>query len=730
MHRRQFVALVASGTGTLVLAACIGRRPPSEGARAWQAGAFLRIDRDGKVTLTVARAEMGQGSRTALALLVAEELDSDWNTVSVEQGDLDAKYGDQFAGGSAVVRTSWIPLRKAGAAARAMLVAAAAERWRVPAAECTTQAGAVRHPGKGRIGYGELVDAAREIPVPPDPPLKPAASFRLIGAEHSNLDHAGIVTGSIRFGIDTRVPGQLFASIERAPLFGGRVRSVDDAKARAMPGVRAVVTIDADEVPFFGDNNPGMANGVAVVADSTWAAMQARRTLVVEWDDRGGASEGTERMRTEAKVLASRPDRWSTTRGTDVATAVAAAARRVEAVYETPLLAHAPMEPMNCTALVQDGRCEVWAPSQNPEYVGVAARLITGFHPDRITVHVTRMGGAFGRRFYADFAAEAIYLAHRLQAPVQVVWTREDDLSHDFYRPAGYHLLQAGLDGSGRVTAWEHRLFNASRSAFLDAPPATGGPRNPGELSSDDYPAVLAPAFRYGYSPITSKIPRGQWRAVENSSNVFVTQSFMDELAHAAGADPLVFRLALLGSATTRTNPRSTYDPDRLLAVLRLAADQAGWGRPLTAGQGRGIAASWANETYVAHVVNVTVSDDKGVRVDRVVSAVDCGLVVHQGGARAQVEGSVVMGLSTALREGITVTGGRVDQPNFGAYPILRLREAPPIDVHFVGGGANVGGLGEPALPPVAPAFTNAIFAATGFRIRRLPIRLDGFHAA
>ncbi len=727
MYRRQFLVTVAAATGGLALG-CAPSRERSPGGP-FAPSPFLRIDPDGAVTVTVARAEMGQGSRTALALMIAEELDADWSRIRVEQGDLDARYGDQFAGGSAVVRTSWEPLRTAGATARAMLVSAAAVRWKVAAAECLVENGEVRHASRGRLGFGELAAAASKLPVPGKVELKRPGAFRLIGTGRPNLDHPAIVTGAMAFGLDTRVPGMLYAVIARAPVFGARVAALDDAKARAVPGVRDVVPVDADALPDFGENNPKPANGVAVVATSTWAALQGREALSITWDERGGRDQSTAAMRARAVALVGQPDRFATAVGGAIGTALGRARHRLEAVYETPLLAHAPMEPMNCTASVANGRCEVWAPSQNPEYVRAAARLITTLAPERITVHVSRMGGAFGRRFYADYAAEAVLLSKAVGAPVQVVWTREDDLGHDFYRPAGYHRLRGGLDATGKIIAWEHRLWNASRGHYLKWQAPQGRELNPGELSGDDYPAILASAFRFGYTPIDSKIPRGQWRAVENSGNVFVTQSFQDELAHAAGADPLAFRLALLQATAVTGASQGGYDAARLQRVFRLAADHSGWERPLGAGRGRGVAGCFANQSYVAHVVEVTVTGTT-VRVDRVVSAVDCGVVVNPSGARAQVEGAILQGLSAALREEITVAQGRANQRNFDAYPILRFREAPSIEVAFVDHPGSPGGLGEPALPPVAPALTNAIFAATGIRLRRLPIALDGFHAA
>jgi isoquinoline 1-oxidoreductase beta subunit len=732
MQRRSFIIASASTAGALVLGLSFCRRPGDAGAKesAWVAGPFLRIGPDGEVTVTVARAEMGQGTRTALAMLVAEELDADWSRVRVEQGDLDPKYGDQFAGGSAVVRTSWEPLRQAGATARAMLVSAAAARWGVDPAECQTGDGNVRHPAGGRsLGYGELVAAAAALPVPASVPLKQPAEFRIIGTPRPNLDHRDVVTGRIRFGMDQRVPGMLFAVIERSPVFGGAVRSIHDQGARAVPGVRDVIPVDADRVPSFGDNNPKMSNGVAVLADSTWAALQGRKALQVDWDPRGGAAESTAAMRAAAGTLATQRDRFTIHRGGDLTEALGRSAQRIEAVYETPLLAHASMEPMNCLADVRPDRCEVWAPTQMPEYVRRAAERITGLKPEAVTVHVTRMGGAFGRRFYADYAAEAIYLSRAARRPVQVVWSREDDLRHGFYRPAGYHVLRAGIDRAGRISAWEHRLFNASRGHYLEwAPPGDAG-FNPGEISTDDYPVALAPSFRLGYTPIQSRIPRGQWRAVENSSNVFVSQSFIDELAHLAGADPLAFRLRLCDEATLVLDPERGFNRNRLAQVLRVAGERTDWANPLPAGRGRGIAACYANESYIAEVVEVTVRDDT-VRVDRVVAVVDAGQVVHPEGARAQVEGGITMGLSAALGEEITVSGGGVEQGNFDRYQLLRLPQAPVVEVHFIPGDPKPRGLGEPALPPAAPALANAVFQASGRRLRRLPLSASGLRPA
>lgn len=731
MERRSFLIATVSATGALVLGVSC-RRAAGTGAEdgEWVAGPFVRIGGDSQVTVTVARAEMGQGARTALAMLVAEELDADWARVRVEQGDLDSKYGDQFAGGSAVVRTSWEPLRRAGATARAMLVSAAATRWGVPSAECVTRESRVHHPPTDRaVAYGELVSAASTLSVPGDVPLKPAAEYRVVGKSRKNVDHPDVVTGRIRFGLDHRVPGMLFAVIERSPVFGGQVRSIDDRATRALPGVVDVIQLDADAVPSFGGNNPKLSNGVAVVANSTWAALQGRAALRVDWDPRGGESEGTTAMQAEAERLARQPDRFTSWRGAPIETAFKASSRRLDAVYQTPLLAHATMEPMNCLAHVQADSCEVWAPTQMPEYVRTVAEKLTGLAPQAITVHFTRMGGAFGRRFYADYAAEAVYLSKAAHRPVQVVWSREDDLRHGFYRPAGYHVLRAGLDQTGRPSAWEHRLFNASRGHYLERAAPTDRDFDPGELSRDDYPVAFGPAFSFGYSPIESRIPRGQWRAVENSSNVFVTQCFVDELAHLAGMDPLAYRVRLYQESTDVLDPERGYERTRLLNVLRLAGERADWDRPLAAGQGRGIAVCFANQSYIAEVVEVSVAGD-AVKVNRVVAVVDGGLVVHPEGARAQVEGAITMGLSAALGEEITVTGGRVDQGNFDGYPLLRISQAPRIEVHFVDGGKKPGGLGEPALPPVAAALANAIFQASGRRIRRLPLSASGITSA
>jgi isoquinoline 1-oxidoreductase beta subunit len=727
LNRREFLHVGLTALGGLVVGIRVDSAPTPERAMALAPNAFLRIEPNGDVVVVVPRPEMGQGSRTAIAMLVAEELDADWERVRVEQADLDEKrYGPQYAGGSAVVRTSWTPLRRAGATARTLLVSAAAKRWSVDPSQCVTERGLVRHPGSRRaLAYGALAAAASALPVPADTPLKSPREFRIIGTSRRGIDTAAIVTGRVPYGIDVRIRGMLFASIERSPVFGGQVRRIDAGKARAVPGVRAVIPIDADSLPEFEENSPKMPNGVAVLGDTTWAAMQGRRALVVEWDPRGGETESTSTMRDRAAQLAAGAPKLVRRDDGHFDVAFAAATTRLEVVYEVPLLAHAPMEPMNATARLDGARLEIWAGTQNPQGARNAAAIAAGVAPDTVTVHVVRMGGGFGRRFYADFVAEAAYLAKASGHPVQVVWTREDDMRHGYYRPAGYHLMRAALDANARIVAWSQHLVNASRGHYLRWSPGPNQTElvDPGELEPYDLPAGVVPNVRIGYTAIQSRIPRGQWRAVEPSATVFVTQSMLDELAHAAHRDPVEFQLALLEPARQLPFYGGHYDTGRLAAVLRLAAERGDWGKPLPTGHGRGIAASYSNGAYVAHVAEVEALPNGVIHVRRVVTAADCGLVVNPSGATAQVEGGVMFGLSAALGQQITVDKGRVTQSNFHDYPVLRLADAPAMEVHLMRGTEDAPhGMGEGALPSIAPAVTNAIFAATGIRARRLPI--------
>jgi isoquinoline 1-oxidoreductase beta subunit len=684
----------------------------------------LRIDSDGTITLIAPRPEMGQGVRTSLPMLVAEELEVDLEDVRLEQADLDdgfEQYGGQYVGGSNSVRTSWVPLRQAGAAAREMLVTAAAMRWGVNPESCQAAAARVHHAESERsLGYGELAREAAELPAPEDPPLKDPAEFRLIGTEVRQVDAAAIATGGAKFGLDFKLPGMVHAAIAHSPVFGGGIASVDASRASTLPGVR-VIEMDARRMPEFPPNNPKPPSGVAVLADSTWAAFQARNALSIEWDTADSASdESTEGFWQRCQGRAAEPPERIVREDGQVDDVGLRAARRLDAVYRVPFLAHAPMEPMNATALVEEDRCEVWAPTQNPAGTREIAAIVSGLPEANITVHPLRMGGAFGRRYYSDFVAQAVYLAREAGRPVQVVWDRGDDIRQGFYRPAGYHALRGGLDPAGEIVAWSHHVVNASRYRHLDREGEPGA----GEVYPFDFPAEFVPNYRLSYTSVTSAIPRGQWRAIADSANVFVVQSFIDELAHAAEADPLQFRLRLLGEPREVPYYSRTYDSGRLRRVLEIAADRGGWGAPLADGRARGIAASYANGAFVAHVAEVSVESDGTVRVHRVTSAVDIGTVANPSGARAQVEGSVAMGLSATLGEQITVTDGRVDQSNFHDYPVLKIGQMPEVDVHFVSSSRPPEGIGEGALPPLAPAITNAIFAATGQRIRELPIRM------
>ena len=733
LSRRQFCRVSALGGGALLVAvqcplvAGAARHGADPDRRAFVPNAFVRIDPGGRITLTVARPEIGQGVRTSLPMMLAEELDADLSAVRIEQAGIDhAVYGDQYAGGSQSVRNGWSPLRQAGALARTLLLTAAAQRWGVDAATCHTAHGVVQHPPSGRRAtYGELAAQAARLPLPEKVTLKEARDYTLIGRATAQLATPALVAGREPFGLDTRIPGMRFASIERAPVLGARLVSIDERAAHAVRGVTHVVSLEAAGLSGFGDNNPPPANGVAVVATSTWAALQGRRALQLGWSE-GAAEEDSERRRAEcARLAAQAPERVVRNDGNFEA-AFAAGAQRLEAVYELPLLAHAPMEPMNCVAEVRDGRCEVWAPTQNPQTAREVAAAVAGVPLQAVTLNVVRSGGGFGRRFYADFVAEAVYLARRIGAPVQVMWTREDDTRHGFFRPASYHRMRAALDGAGRPVAWSQHLVNAQRGEFLNwALPAGVAVLPAGdELGPFDFPAGCIPNLQLAATALRGcPVPLGQWRSVEDSSNVFVYQSFIDELAQLAGIDPLAYRLALIGDTRSLPYYSRSYEPQRLRRVLERVAREAQWGEPLPRGSGRGIAASYANSAYVAVVAQVEIGSQGALGVQRLVLAADLGTVVNPLGAAAQLEGGAVFALSAALKQEITLTGGRVQQGNFDTFPVLRMGEAPRIEVHFVAGGDVPLGAGETAVPPTAPALANAVFAASGVRVRRLPLR-------
>jgi isoquinoline 1-oxidoreductase subunit beta len=725
MRRREFVQVSASAAGGLLVSVSLPRELFAGSAGATTGGApatsvalggFVEIAVDGTVTIAAKNPEIGQGMKTALPLIVAEELDVPWERVRVVQADLDeARYGEQFSGGSTGISENWERLRTAGAVARLMLIEAAAARWGVASTDCSTAEGAVLHGATGRrLGYGALAaDAARRA-VPEAARPKDPARYRLLGTRVPGVENPGIVTGRAGYGMDARVPGMLFACVLHPP-FGHRLAALDSARAEQVPGVHRIIPIEPQPSPLQ------LRQGVAVVGDSTWAAMQGQRALVATWEaapDQPVTDSATLRMRMLEAV--GRPGEAIRNDG-DVDAALAGAARTIEATYEVPLLAHAPMEPMNCLADVRADRAEIWGPMQDPAGVQELVARVTGLDPAVVRVHLTRAGGGFGRRLLSDYGAEAATVSKAMGRPVQIVWTREEDLRQDFYRPCGVHRLRAALDASGRLIAWDQHLANPSRYAYALAkrPPVDS------ELYADDFPARFLPHVRLAYTPVESGIPLGAWRSTLHSSNAFAVQSFVDELAHAQGREPLEFRLELIGAPRRldyAAHGGPVFDTGRLAGVLRLAAGKAGWGRPLEAGRARGIAGHFTFGSYAAQVVEVSRDPAGGVRVDRIVAAVDCGRVVNLGGAEAQVQGGTLDGLGAALHGEITVQSGRTDQGNFDGYRLLRLREAPKIEAHFVRSEEPPAGLGETAVPPVAPALANAVFALTGERIRRLPM--------
>jgi CO/xanthine dehydrogenase Mo-binding subunit len=695
IERREFLKLGAIAGSGLLLGVQVpwGKASPAAAsAPAFQPNVFLRIAPDDVVTIWCARSDMGQGVRTALPMIVADELDADWSQVRVEQADAHpSSYGRMMTVGSSSVRNgAWMPLRRAGAAAREMLVAAAAARWGVNASECVTAAGRVSHQASGRsLRYGQVAAAASALPVPASPTLKDPSRFRLIGTRARVLDSPTKVTGQAIYGADVRVPGMLFATVVHPPRFGDRVRSFDAARARGIPGVSHVVQV---------------SQGVAVAAKTTWSALQGARALDITWQDGGFALSSAGIFRSFAE-LAQREGVEAQKRGdAPAALAGAGADRRIEAVYEAPYLAHATMEPMNCTADVRADRCEIWAPTQNPQGTQSAAARITGLPVDSVTVHVTFLGCGWGRRSRTDFVEDAVETSKAVGAPVQLLWTREEDMQHDYYRPAVHHRLSGAVDANGHLTALHARVVAqpfASQSG-VDGPAVAG-------LAEHDY---AIPHVLVEYCRPDLPVPVGYWRSVGPSQNTFILESFVDELAHLAGRDPVEFRRELL-----------TASP-RLLHVLDVAAVRSGWGTAAPAGRARGVALVRDKGGLVAQVAEVSLERDR-VRVHKVTCAADCGRIIHPGIVEGQITGSIVAGLAAALHGEITIENGRVSQSNFHDYPLLRMREMPVVEVHLVPSEEEPGGVGEPAVPPIAPAVANALFALTGTRIRRLPIRLD-----
>ncbi|MBI2296004.1 MAG: xanthine dehydrogenase family protein molybdopterin-binding subunit [Betaproteobacteria bacterium] len=715
--RRTFLKVGAATGGGLVIGFYLpGAAGVAEAATGpTKLNAFVKIGADGKVTFVTGTSEMGQGAHNALAMMIAEELEVDFKNVRIEQGGIDPAFanpryigfravgGFQATGGSSSVRNVGVRVRYAGAAARFMLISAGAEKMKELRSECVAENGYVVHKPSGRkVSYGALAnDAARQV-APDDPVLKQPSEFKIIGKATPRHDTPPKVTGKALYGLDVKRPGMLIATVAKCPVFGGKVKSFSADRALKVKGVKKVVQI---------------SSGVAVVADGFWAAKKGRDALEITWDEGPVAKVSSPGMYQSWAALAKGPTAAERLKTGDVATALATAAKRVESVYEVPFLAHVCMEPMNATAHFKGDSVEIWAPTQAQSWNAHWVSQLTGVPTSAITVHTTYLGGGFGRRLESDYVLDAVETSRAAgNVPVKVVWTREDDLQHDFYRPASHNVFEAALGADGMPTAWRHRIVGTSilqyfktfghflRKDGMDPTSAQGA----GDYFPYDIPNVLV-----DYVNNNPGVPSGFWRSVGNTQNGFLLESFVDELAHAAGKDPYQYRRQLF------SKPHAA----RLRAVLDLVAEKAGWGKPLPAGVHRGIAAHFAYGSYCAQVAEVSVARDGKVKVHRVVAAIDPGWIVNPATVERQIEGAIFYGLTAALYGDITIKNGRVEQSNFDNYKILRMDEMPKVEVHILQGKGEQGGIGEPGVNPVAPAVTNAIFAATGKRIRKLPIK-------
>ena len=740
LNRRLFLQLTALAGGGLALD--LYRSPL---AAAQEPGippnltpqAFIHIAPDGVVTIMARASESGQGMRNMLPMLIAEELDVDWKNVRVQQADLNEKtYGRQFSGGSANTPMGWEPMRRVGAAGRQLLIAAAAQTWGVPAAECTTQSGRVVHAASGRsLSYGELAAkaAALEPPALSSVKLKDPRDYRIIGHSQAGVDTHAIVTGKPLYGIDVQLPGMLYAAIEKAPVFAGKVKSANIDQIKALPGVRQVLVIDGGITPAaYTPWEPGMEPGIAIVADNWWQAQQARKQLKVDWDLGPAATQSTDGFKKRAEELLQLPPASTLRKYGDPDAALKSSAKVVEATYEYPFIAHVTLEPQGATAHWKDGKLEMWSTSTLPEDGhGLVARTL-GIQESDIATHMVRAGGSFGRRLQNDYLVEAAWIAKRVDAPVKLLWSREDDIAHDPFRPGGTVGLKGGLDAQGKLTAWRHHFIT-----YGDEKNATPG----GGIEEDTYPAGFPPAYALYTSMQPLTLRTGALRAPGDNAYCWVAQSFLDELAYAAGRDPLEFQLELLSNKQApwssgehdavgdhEPTGQSVLIPERFKGVLELAAEKSGWAhRSKAPGRGMGIGAWFCHLGYFATVADVSIDTQNRVTVHQIWVAGDIGSqIVNPAAAENLAFGGIIEGMSHMGQE-ITLVDGRIQQSNFHNHPVMRMKQAPKIEVYWRKTGYAPTGLGEPTLPPALPAVSNAIFAATGKRIRTLPLQRSGF---